>query len=84
MLVAMQRMLTCITAHQAAYKAGILHCDLSPGNIMLVGSEINIRDGMLIDWDLSTFINPQDNPDAARRVTHTASTVSDTVCLLSS
>ena len=49
MLVVTQSILTCITAHQAAYKAGILHCDLSPGNTMLVGSEINIRDGMPID-----------------------------------
>ena len=80
----MQHMLTRITAHQAAYKAGILHCDLSPGNIMLVGSEINIKDDMPIDWDLSKFINPQDNPDAACRATRTASTASATVCLLSS
>ncbi len=80
-----QCILTHITAHEAAYKAGILHRDLSPGNIMLVDDpEANIKDGMLIDWDLSKFINPDDKPDVARRITRTVSTVSRTVCLLSS
>jgi RIO-like serine/threonine protein kinase len=84
MLAVTQCTLTRITAHQAAYKAGILHCDLSPGNIMLVGSETNIKDGMLIDWDLSKFIGPEDKLDAAHQVTHTVSIVSGTACLLGS
>ena len=68
--------LTRITAHRAAYKAGILHRDLSPGNIMLVDSETNIQDGMLIDWDLSKFVGPEDKLNTARRVTRTVSIAS--------
>lgn len=67
----MYRIQTHITAHQAAYKVGILHGDLSPNNIVLMGSETGtgIKDGMLIDWDLSRAINPssQDRPDALPR-----------------
>lgn len=42
------------TAHDAAYfKAGILHCDVSVGNIM-IGDD---GEGFLIDWDLSTDLS---------------------------
>ena len=34
---------TCITAHQAACNAGILHHDISSSNIMLVDSEENTK-----------------------------------------
>ena len=78
-----QRILTRITAHQAACKAGILHGDLSPGNIMLVDSETNIKDGMLIDWDLSKVIDPQDKPGAVRQFTRTVSKVSEAVAYVS-
>ena len=59
---------TCITAHQAAYKAGILHRDISASNIMLVDSEEDLQGGMLIDWDLSKSIDPEKS-DAARQLT---------------
>jgi len=61
-----QRNLTHIVAHEAAFKIGILHRDISVGNILIVGpkelddsedphkSEIN--GGMLIDWDLSSIV----------------------------
>ena len=64
----MQRVLTRITAHQAACKAGVLHGNLSPGNIMLIDSETgtDINNGMLINWDLSKATNPssQGRPNA--------------------
>ncbi|GJJ15905.1 hypothetical protein Clacol_010183 [Clathrus columnatus] len=37
-----------IKAHSAAFKAGILHRDISSGNIMIYNNG-----GLLIDWDLS-------------------------------
>ena len=36
-------------AHMDAYEAGILHCDISPGNIIIDSDGT----GRLIDWDLS-------------------------------
>ncbi|KAI6022802.1 hypothetical protein BKA83DRAFT_3998296, partial [Pisolithus microcarpus] len=33
-------------------KAGILHCDLSPGNIIIF-----LRQGLLINWDLSKLVD---------------------------
>ena len=59
---------TCITAHQAACNAGILHRDISSSNIMLVKLEENIQDGMLINWDLSKSFDPE-KPDAACQLT---------------
>src|SRR5260221_13839971 len=45
--------LTHIAAHCHAWSIGILHRDLSPGNIMIVEKEEpNIRYGLLIDWSL--------------------------------
>lgn len=45
--------LTHIAAHRHAWSIGILHRDLSPGNIMIVEKEErNIKYGLLIDWDL--------------------------------
>lgn len=81
MLIAMRHLLTHITAHQCALRAGILHRDLSPGNIMIMeNEEENISDGILIDWDLSKFINTQDE---ARQHTRTVSRVSEPLYLFS-
>jgi RIO-like serine/threonine protein kinase len=71
MLAVKKRILTRIAAHQAAYRAGILHRDISTSNIMLLDSKTN-QGGMLIDWDLSKVIDP-DKPDSAHRLTHTVS-----------
>jgi serine/threonine protein kinase len=75
-----QRKLTHIVAHEAAYKIGILHRDISPGNILIVGQEelddsddprkLEIKGGMLIDWDLSTVVNGN---GTARQYTRTVS-----------
>ncbi|KAI9511079.1 hypothetical protein F5148DRAFT_994260 [Russula earlei] len=57
-----------LKAHQAACAAGILHRDISPGNILIVdqvGSD-NSR-GILIDWDLSKIINPLYGNASTRR-----------------
>jgi hypothetical protein len=39
-------------AHKEAYLAGILHCDLSIGNIIISGGQ-----GYLIDWDLAKLMS---------------------------
>ena len=82
-LAATQHILTCITAHQAACKAGILHCNISASNIMIVDSGEFPQGGILIDWDLSKAIDPQ-KPDAMCQLTHTVSKVSDVAYILSS
>jgi len=38
---------TAYTAHKKAYLEGVLHCDISPGNILIVDGG-----GLLIDWDM--------------------------------
>lgn len=48
-----------------AYKAGFLHRDFSPGNIIItVGGE-----GLLIDWDLSKPLSEE--VETPRRATRT-------------
>jgi RIO-like serine/threonine protein kinase len=37
---------------QQAYTAGILHCDISAGNITIVKEWRGVR-GVLIDWDMT-------------------------------
>jgi len=49
-------------AHQAAVTAGILHRDLSPGNIIIVGGR-----GFLIDWDFAKHTCTT----SRHRITHT-------------
>jgi len=40
----------CFSAHDAVYyDANILHCDISAGNIMILGEG---EGGFLIDWDI--------------------------------
>jgi len=48
-------------AHQAAIVAGILHQDLSPGNIIIISGR-----GYLINWDLAKHIKTA----SRRRITH--------------
>jgi RIO-like serine/threonine protein kinase len=49
-------------AHKDAFRAQVLHCDLSPGNIII---DSNGR-GLLIDWDLSKSL--LDIPRHATRI----------------
>jgi hypothetical protein len=54
-------------AHESAYKCGILHRDISPGNV-LITSDNKFDGGLLIDWDLCKDINSQlDRPCRAAR-----------------
>ena len=69
--------LTHLIAHEAAFDAGVLHRDISAGNIMIVDDdEPNVRGGMLIDWDLSKVIDPHES-NTARQYTRTVSKTSD-------
>ncbi|PIL33430.1 hypothetical protein GSI_04052 [Ganoderma sinense ZZ0214-1] len=43
----------CIQAHAAAYKAGIIHRDISSGNLLLYKGDDNEWYGLLNDWELS-------------------------------
>lgn len=52
-------------AHQEAYRAGVLHRDFSPGNIVIDSD----GKGVLIDWDLSKPLS--DELETPRRATRT-------------
>jgi serine/threonine protein kinase len=55
-------------AHKSAYKCGILHRDISPGNV-LITSDNKFEGGLLIDWDLCKDIESQmDRPSCAARI----------------
>ncbi|SRR6266702_1875663 len=83
MFAVRQCKLTHLIAHEAAFDAGVLHQDISAGNIMIVDDdEPNIRGGMLIDWDLSKVID-LDESNTTCQYMHTVSKTSDTAHLLS-
>ena len=69
--------LTHITAHKAAYKAGVLHHDISTGNI-LIADKGTTSSGILIDWDLSKAFNSEDKHTVARQYTRTVSILYET------
>jgi serine/threonine protein kinase len=71
LLSAWERNLTHVIAHKAACEAGVLHRDISVGNILIVGSDST--GGILIDWDLSRLRRPKDEPAVARRYSRTVS-----------
>ncbi|KAI0057010.1 hypothetical protein BV25DRAFT_1920543 [Artomyces pyxidatus] len=56
-----------IEGHSGAYEAGILHCDVSVGNI-LIGPDGR---GLLIDWDLATSVAELNMPGRRRERTGT-------------
>nr|VWP01527.1 Filamentous fungal-specific transmembrane protein [Ganoderma boninense] len=47
----------CLTAHAQAYKAGIIHRDISAGNMLLYKHEDGHWYGLLNDWKLSKKID---------------------------
>jgi serine/threonine protein kinase len=70
--------------HEDAVKAGVLHRDISIGNILIVNGR-----GILIDWDLSKRLKTRSSPvnddrsDKVRQPTRTVSTVVSHPILLS-
>ncbi|RPD57718.1 hypothetical protein L226DRAFT_525038 [Lentinus tigrinus ALCF2SS1-7] len=61
----------CIEAHGRAYEKGVIHRDVSAGNVLICikeeivdGRLVQTRTGMLTDWELSKRRN---SPDTARQ-----------------
>lgn len=59
-------------AHQQAYELGILHRDISAGNILMTLQPENRR-GFLIDWDHCIFLNDALKKRTGTRVQRTVS-----------
>ncbi|RPD57788.1 hypothetical protein L227DRAFT_655338 [Lentinus tigrinus ALCF2SS1-6] len=57
----------CIDAHKAAYKAGIIHRDISAGNILLWYNAGVGWQGMLNDWELSKHVPADDAASGGRQ-----------------
>ncbi|KAJ3979054.1 hypothetical protein F5890DRAFT_1644962 [Lentinula detonsa] len=55
-------MLDAIKAHRdAVLNAKVKHCDISPGNILIVRSQDGKATGNLIDWELSKYCEEEGN-----------------------
>ncbi|KAI0359650.1 hypothetical protein OH77DRAFT_1447806 [Trametes cingulata] len=52
----------CVRAHQQAYAKGIIHRDISAGNILLCQREDGQWYGLLNDWELSKQLVHQEGP----------------------
>ena len=67
----MQFLFLALLAHDDALNnAGVLHRDISVGNILIIGGR-----GILIDWDLSKHVNKiPSGCDEIRQPTRTVST----------
>ncbi|KAI0753140.1 hypothetical protein C8Q80DRAFT_1150239 [Daedaleopsis nitida] len=59
----------CISAHGQAYKKGVIHRDISAGNVLIIVTERVVdgqlsqeRDGILTDWELSTRVDAPEQP----------------------
>jgi serine/threonine protein kinase len=74
--------LTHVIAYKAACHAGVLHQDISPGNILIFGKDEKdpdnphdsvIEGGILIDWDLSKLIDSNGKQSVACQYTCTVS-----------
>jgi RIO-like serine/threonine protein kinase len=66
-----QHLSLALLAHNDAFnKAGVLHRDISVGNILITKGK-----GILIDWDLSKRVNKEPSEcDKVRQPTRTVST----------
>lgn len=63
-------------AHQAAYEhCGILHCDISPSNILITKES---GGGLLIDWDLCKHVNSSEGN--AHRAAHVVRMIHLLIC----
>ncbi|KIM80283.1 hypothetical protein PILCRDRAFT_50613, partial [Piloderma croceum F 1598] len=58
--------LDALECHEDAFNAGVLHHDISVGNILIVNGR-----GLLIDWDLSKRLNSPIPNDCIRQPTRT-------------
>ncbi|PPQ90018.1 hypothetical protein CVT25_009658 [Psilocybe cyanescens] len=59
--------MSSLLAAQQAYKAGVLHRDISAGNIMIVKDQkTNAWRGVLIDWDMCLLLDQRDKNHKVR------------------
>ncbi|KAF7437560.1 hypothetical protein PC9H_004402 [Pleurotus ostreatus] len=69
-----RQLVTCIAdamdAHQQAYRLGILHRDISAGNI-LMSLEPENRHGILVDWDHCILLNSDTKDRTGTRIHRT-------------
>jgi tRNA A-37 threonylcarbamoyl transferase component Bud32 len=59
----------CLLGAQEAHAAGVLHRDISTGNITIVqDKETKERRGVLIDWDMSLLSQKHEGEARIRRI----------------
>ncbi|KAI0739873.1 hypothetical protein C8Q80DRAFT_1200724 [Daedaleopsis nitida] len=69
----------CVFAHSKAYALGIMHRDISGGNILILPTIVKVQRGVVIayrgvlaDWEMSKPINTGDDVDGPRQPERTA------------
>lgn len=62
--------LICHAGHRAAFEKGVLHMDLSDGNILITGSKEVGKRAVIIDSDYAKMVEDITGPDDSISVRH--------------
>ena len=74
------KLISPFLAHARAFKAGIIHRDISAGNMLLYRDDQGKLYGLLNDWELSKKVD--DGPPEGRQPDRTVSDIAEATAVL--